>query len=343
MFGSLRFLLAYLVVLSHLVGGDDVDHFGFYAVRGFFVLSGFMITRVLTEVYAFRGVPFWTNRMLRLLPPYYLVCALTVLAVRALPHQAGDFLKFWGHDLRTADLVMNILVLPMQFPSLELRLLPPYWSVAVELVMYVLLWLVISRREAFAAIGIGIGIVYHVCCLGTDGSWAARYFTAPSAVLSFSSGALIYFLQRRQAVSIGPGMTCAALACWLVNMVAGALILPESYVVGLGYYVGTACFVLLVAGLAERRFAAPFDRIDRILGDIAYPLFLLQWLVGFVVTVAFFPGASRGWLIVLAATPPLIVAAYGMAWLNEAFVEPLRRRIRHAPLQRPAIGSLGPG
>jgi peptidoglycan/LPS O-acetylase OafA/YrhL len=343
MFGSLRFLLAYLVVLSHLVGGDDVDHFGFYAVRGFFVLSGFMITRVLTEVYDFRGAPFWTNRMLRLLPPYYLVCVLTVLAVAGFPHQAGDFLKFWHHDLRPADLLMNIVVLPMQFPSLEFRLFPPYWSVAVELVMYVLLWLVLSRREAFAVIGIGIGIAWHLCWLGADGSWPARYFTAPSALLSFSSGAFIYFLLRRQALSIGPGVTWAALACWLANMVAGAVILPESYVVGVGYYVGIVCCVVLVAGLAERQFVAPFDRIDRILGDMAYPLFLLQWLVGFLVTVAFFPEASRGWLIFLAATPALILAAYGVAWLNEALVEPLRRRVRHAPLQRPAVGSLGAG
>ena len=53
MFGSLRFLLAYLVILSHLVGSEYVAHFGFYAVRGFFVISGLMMTAALNEVYAF--------------------------------------------------------------------------------------------------------------------------------------------------------------------------------------------------------------------------------------------------------------------------------------------------
>ena len=38
MSGSLRFLLAYLVILSHLAGMEYVAHFGFYAVRGFFVM-----------------------------------------------------------------------------------------------------------------------------------------------------------------------------------------------------------------------------------------------------------------------------------------------------------------
>jgi len=85
MFGSLRFLLAYLVILSHLVGMEYVAHFGFYAVRGFFVISGLMMTAALNEVYKFDGVRFWINRALRLLPPYYLVCALTFSLSRSRP------------------------------------------------------------------------------------------------------------------------------------------------------------------------------------------------------------------------------------------------------------------
>ena len=56
MFGVLRFLLAYLVILSHLVGTDYVAHFGFYAVRGFFVISGLLMTAALNEAYAFDHV-----------------------------------------------------------------------------------------------------------------------------------------------------------------------------------------------------------------------------------------------------------------------------------------------
>jgi peptidoglycan/LPS O-acetylase OafA/YrhL len=81
MFGSLRFFLAYLVVLSHLVGSQYLSHYGFYAVRGFFVLSGFLMTAALNEVYRFNGERFWTNRLLRLLPPYYMVCAATLAFV----------------------------------------------------------------------------------------------------------------------------------------------------------------------------------------------------------------------------------------------------------------------
>jgi len=86
-FGVLRFLLAYLVILSHLVGTDYVAHFGFYAVRGFFVISGLLMTAALNEAYAFDARRFWLNRALRLLPPYYLVCLLTLVAIAVAPRR----------------------------------------------------------------------------------------------------------------------------------------------------------------------------------------------------------------------------------------------------------------
>src|SRR5579863_8304383 len=129
MFGTLRFLLAYLVILSHLVGTAYVAHFGFYAVRGFFVISGYLMTAALNEVYAFDGARFWLNRALRLLPPYFLVCLITLATVQVLPEQTAQFLKFWDNP-RLADLVLNAAVMPLQFTGPTFRLVPPFWSVA---------------------------------------------------------------------------------------------------------------------------------------------------------------------------------------------------------------------
>src|SRR5437773_8244692 len=122
MFGALRFLLAYLVVLSHLVGSIDMVHFGFYAVRGFFVLSGFVITAALNEVYRFDGMRFWTNRALRLLPPYYVICAATLGILILFPEPTGQFSALWKHDAHSGDVLSNLLILPLQFPILEFRL-----------------------------------------------------------------------------------------------------------------------------------------------------------------------------------------------------------------------------
>jgi len=78
--GIVRFLLAAVVVLFHTTRMNWVP--GRMAVDGFFVLSGFVITRTLLRNY--RGGAVWRlfgNRLLRLGPPYIVV--LVVAAVVA--------------------------------------------------------------------------------------------------------------------------------------------------------------------------------------------------------------------------------------------------------------------
>jgi peptidoglycan/LPS O-acetylase OafA/YrhL len=332
MFGILRFGLAYLVLLSHLVGSEYLAHFGFYAVRGFFVMSGFIMTAALNDVYRFDGFRFWVNRLLRLLPLYYVVCILTLAAVQLMPNEASSFLHFWRYENRHHDLLMNFLVLPLQFTEPTFRMVPPYWSIAVELVMYFLLWAFIARREAFAVIAFGTGLVFHVACAEQGFDWGARYFTAPSAVMSFALGAMIYFLRARGALKVGPRVGCVALAAWTVNLVAGAVVLPASWAYEGGYYLGTFCFALVVAGFAsgEMRewFSARAREADALFGELAYPFFLLQWLGGFMVAMALDPGTWRGWVLTLVATPIIFCLSYGLAMFNRAFVEPVRTRVR---------------
>ena len=113
----------------------------YYAVRGFFVISGLMMTAALNEVYHFDGARFWANRTLRLLPPYYFVCALTLVAIAVAPRQAAEYHKFWQSLPDAGNFLINLTVLPMQLPYGSIRLIPPFWSVAIEIDMYLLLYL----------------------------------------------------------------------------------------------------------------------------------------------------------------------------------------------------------
>lgn len=331
MFGSLRFLLAYLVILSHLVGTEYVAHFGFYAVRGFFVISGLMMTAALNEVYGFDGLRFWTNRALRLLPPYYFVCALTLIAIAITPDQAAEYLKFWRRLPDANDLLINLAVLPLQLPYGSFRFIPPFWSVAIEIDMYLLLFLVVSRQMSWALIALVAGLTYQLVCVYDALNWGLTYFTAPSAVFPFAVGAVLYFLRRRGGWVATPLAAGCAFAAWLANMLAGGSLFPTSYIFGWGYLVDTVCFGVVVSGLSGisiHRFGPLAERIDRMLGEWSYFAFLVHWLAGFLVAGVLLDGEWRGWTLLLGVTPLVLVASAAFARLNRRFVEPLRSRVR---------------
>ncbi len=330
MFGGVRLLLAAMVVVSHLVGGEYFQHFGYYAVRGFFILSGFLMTLGLNELYEFDIRRFWTNRLLRLLPPYYLVCALSAAAVLAFPGEANSYLSIWHSDLSWRDVAANILVLPLAYSEPISRWVPPYWSVAVEIYMYLLLFFV-ARNEKFASAALLIGLVYHIAFM-SDPDFGYRYFSAPSALLPFALGSLIYFWTKQGTLRVTPATGVAALSLWFGNTVAAGSILPDSYIYGGGYYFGIVLFVFVTAGLAPVRAKPALRSVDGALGEIAYPLFLVQWLAGFLAALLYMPGTWRGWPLLLAALPLMLVLALAIALLNQKLVDPLRSRIRRGEI-----------
>jgi len=333
MLGSLRFLLAYLVILSHLVGTEYVAHFGFYAVRGFFVISGLMMTAALNEVYGFDGVRFWTNRALRLLPPYYVVCGLTLTAMALAPNQAAEYLKFWHGLPGAGDLLINLSVLPLQFTYGSIRLVPPFWSVAIEIDMYLLLYLVVSRQMSWALIALVAGLSFQLVWVYDAMNWTLAYFTAPSAIFPFAVGAVLYFLRRHGRWVATPHAAACAFVGWLANMLAGGTVFPESYIFGWGYLVDTVCIGIVVSslsGLSSRQFGPLVERIDRMFGEWSYFAFLVHWLAGFLVAGILLDGETRGWTLLLAVTPVVLAASAAFATLNRKFLEPLRNRVRRS-------------
>jgi peptidoglycan/LPS O-acetylase OafA/YrhL len=337
MFGSLRLVLALMVVLSHLPESGYLLHFGFYAVRGFFVISGFVITAGLHEVYRFDGKRFWANRLLRLLPPFYVVCLLTLLLVAWFPAEAGTYLSSWRSDAPQYDAILNLLVLPLEYSETSFRLVPPYWSVAVELQMYALLFIVAARNEKLALATLWLGVVYHLACISSDLNFGARYFAAPSATLSFGAGALIYFWVKRGALVVTPIAAALAFVMWLANVIAAKSALPAEYAYGPGYYFSTFLFVIVVAGLAQMQWSPLVRRIDRALGEIAYPVFLVHWLAGFITALVIGGGIWRGWTLTFSAIPLTFLLAIALAVLNRRLIEPLRAQLRNA---QPTAGSL---
>lgn len=334
MFGSLRFALAFLVVVSHLAPAPETAHLGYYAVRVFFVLSGYVVTHALNETYRFEAGRFWANRLLKLLPPYWLACGATLALLAAAPRAAAEFLPYWNHELAWRPVVLNLLVAPLQFKEPALRLVPPSWSLPVELAQYLALSVFVARRPRNALIALAIGVAYHLACFEQDLGWESRYFPAPAAALSFSVGALLWFGVRSGLAAMGPVWTAPCLALWVANLCAGSF-LPDSYDFGWGYYLNVTFAAAVVLSLTEIQAGPVFARLDRALGGLAYPIFLLHWLAAFAVHLAFPDMPMRGWVFLSLAVPVLLVGAFALFALEQALVEPLRSRIRRERTQEP--------
>jgi peptidoglycan/LPS O-acetylase OafA/YrhL len=328
MFGCLRLMLAFLVVLSHLVGSTYLQHFGYYAVRAFFLLSGFLMTASLNDVYRFDARRFWSNRLLRLLPPYYIACLLTLAAVAYAPAQAAAFIGQWRAELLWHDALTDLVVLPLHHMEPHFRLVPTAWSLAVEFEMYLLLFMFAARSRTCALACLVAGMLYHAIgtALGVDIGF--RYFGAPSAMLPFALGALIYFARKDGGFSATPWMATAALAAWIGNAIAAGTILPASYIYGAGYYIDTCIFAVVVAGLIDANPGAAMRAVDLALGELAYPVFLIQWLAAFLTAIVLMPGQWRGWTLTLVSIPVTLVMASGLAMLTRRLIDPIRARIR---------------
>jgi peptidoglycan/LPS O-acetylase OafA/YrhL len=332
MFGALRLFLAFLVVFSHLVGSRYLQHFGYYAVQAFFVLSGFFMTAGLNELYGFDARRFWINRLLRLLPLYYVVCLLTLIAVALAPAEAAAYIGQWQPDLLWRDALTNVLMLPLHHLEPHYRLVPTAWSLAVELEMYVALFLFVARSQKYAMLALTLGLFYHAFCSFNELGFGYRYFGAPSAVLAFSLGALIYFYRKQGLLlNVTPTMAAIALCIWAVDALASG----AAYIYSVGYYADTILFAVVVSGFANFAAAPPLRALDKMLGDLAYPVFLVQWLAGFVTALLFFPPDGwRGWPLAFASIPVTLTVALALAALNRRMIEPLRLRFRGASIDR---------
>lgn len=134
MFGSYRYVLATLVMVGHLwpLGNSWCGH---YAVFAFYLLSGFLMTKVLRSRYG-DGVGgtlrFLANRALRIFPPYWAVIALTLAILLLWPQDSARFHPSMRLPGTAREWLQNVFILGLE--GAPIRLVPPAWSLDVELV-----------------------------------------------------------------------------------------------------------------------------------------------------------------------------------------------------------------
>jgi peptidoglycan/LPS O-acetylase OafA/YrhL len=333
MFGVLRFILASAFIFLHLTDSRALWPYGYVSLFGFYIMSGYLMTYGLNRNYGFSKAGsknFWANRLLRILPIYYLVFFASLAVVLQFPGKVGRFHEAMAYSLRPIDMLGNFTLVPFAFYDMKFRVVPPAWSVAVELVCYVALWLFIarSRRNALIAAAASFGFSMLTLALGWNFTW--RYQSAPAALLPFALGALVYFYFDKLKAFIEPRKKWLALltiAFLLLNPMPG--LTPSAYRYEYGFYLNTLAMTLLVALLALSPVKSPFlQKADKLLGDLTYPMFIAQWLVAFVIFLKI-PGlAPRGYPIFVYSYPVVLVVSALIVLLVDRPLQRLRDRFR---------------
>jgi peptidoglycan/LPS O-acetylase OafA/YrhL len=145
--GAIRFLLAYMVLLSHLGITFFQLNLGVSAVVIFYLLSGNVVSHLWTRWHAQpNGLKlFYVDRAWRILPQY----VLALLCAIALWINGVDS-PFISAKPDTWDWLFNIAVIPLNFFMLTGRehfiLVPPAWSLAAELQFYLIAPLIVYKK-----------------------------------------------------------------------------------------------------------------------------------------------------------------------------------------------------
>lgn len=338
MFGALRALLAILVAMSHLIDEPFFGQYGRYAVFGFYVISGYLITRILNEVYNFDQKRFWINRILRLYPIYFFVLAASWILVNSFPEQARDFSTAWGMGATFGDILANIFIFPLALSVESIRestrIVLPAWSVAVELQCYLVLAIFTSRSKSYAFVTLALAASWHFTVLimkvlgHTKFTFGYIYYPFYAALLPFAIGSLLYFyrsllisklIQLRIRLDV-------ILGIWLVNLIFSQYVVEIfKGAIFITFYANLIIVSILITLLMSRRSNA----IDKWLGDLAYPIFLTHYVVHFVIMLTLFGRPVSGFLYFCISLPFTLLVSIALAKLANQIVEPLRSSIRN--------------
>lgn len=286
--GYLRILLVLAVVHGHFIAFDNYWHHTI-AVFGFYVLSGFLITHVVCEVYdgSMRGKFYYlANRFMRIYPTYWACLLVAILIGIYVPETSRSFRvrMFMPHGWQAWLPQWTIFGISGFSGTVPPRnLLAVSWSLSIELAYYLIIGLVTGRSRDLTLcvfiLSLGLlGVMYY-----HDAIYAQYYFTIYGPAAVFFLGSLGY--HYRQKLKKFYALNNVALLC-----IAGVVLcLPD--ILGMQKtfshrhmpilsYVSACFFMLIIVGLYEGNMDRKISEIEQFCADISYPLFLIHYPLG---------------------------------------------------------------
>jgi peptidoglycan/LPS O-acetylase OafA/YrhL len=282
---ALRAFAALSVVIFHT--NYTFPHmlpFGSFGVDVFFVISGYIMARILATQGESGGAFFFRRRVIRIVPPYWFFTILLFFAAFVAPRTMGST------RASGVDLAKSLLFLPFyKQPGLIQPLLFVGWSLNYEMFFYVMLTLGIMVHARLGGVPlvkkldqVWIGGALVVVTMAVCGQFAAggafAAFYSRDIVLEFLLGILSYYCCRGVSNDSARRWRVAALAVSLISaafMIAyqGLMNFPATRILPLG----VPSFLLVSAASLLSQGGWDIELAWLVLiGDASYMLYLVH-------------------------------------------------------------------
>ena len=315
------------VILFH--AGFTAFGGGFVGVDVFFVISGYLITRILIDELArgdFSIARFYERRARRILPALFFVM-LTCLPFAYMWMLPGELKEFANSLIAVVFFVSNILFLSESGyfeAAAESKPLLHTWSLAVEEQYYLIFPVFLAicwrfgRRVVLGAI-VGVALASLALALWGGLGAEATFYLAPTRVWELLAGSIVAFVSGRASLANG----------WLSGL---GLLLILAAIFGLDAATPFPSLYTIVPVLGATLiilFAGPATWVTRLLsmpafvaiGLVSYSAYLWHQPLFAFARIRFNGAPDPGMMAVLAAL------SLCLAWATWRFVErPFRQR-----------------
>ncbi|MDE2025542.1 MAG: acyltransferase [Patescibacteria group bacterium] len=278
--GTLRIILAISVMIDHmgsvfgysLIGGN-------MAVQSFFIISGFYMSLILNEKYIGKSKSYFlyiSNRFLRIYPIYYLSVIATLVLLLFTNQLHGIIqisLTSIVYLIKEATIFVTNDYLFYIAKTYDNNIVFQSWSIGLEILFYFIAPFIVRNIRIlllFFIISILARILFAHIFQIYPGGHVNHFF--PTEIVYFIIGALSYrlysYVKRLNKNKLFPLVSILFICLTLIYQLI--LSLPHANITEWVYYLFLALSIPFLFHFSKN------IAIDRLLGDLSYPVYLFH-------------------------------------------------------------------